>query len=51
MKKSKGQCPSPQGIAHQFDIVKGLIVEILFLKETLRARALEEIIVHKIEVS
>ena len=27
------------------------IVEILFPKETLRARALEEIIVHKIEVS
>ena len=22
--KSKGHCPSPQGIAHQFDIVKGL---------------------------
>ena len=29
----------------------GAIVEILFPKETLRARALEEIIVHKIEVS
>ena len=29
----------------------GAIVEILFPKETLRARALEIIIVHKIEVS
>ena len=33
------------------DRVEQSIIEILFPKETLRARALEEIIVHKIEVS